>query len=101
MDRACISLGIDHSFKNTLLTQHQYWPEESHKSKVAAAKKGGSKNASRRSIPHAQRRKDQAEVDREAREAITDLFPAIPPDDLKEVIRRAFDLVSLPFVSIR
>ena len=36
----------------------------------------------------------QAVVDSQAREAIMDLFPNIPPRDLHEIVSRAFDMVS-------
>ena len=36
----------------------------------------------------------QNEIDRQAKNAIRDLFPSIPDKDLKEIITHAFELVS-------
>ena len=85
--RACLSLGIDLSRSGHVLRQHELWRPERQDRKKKGLKLPG-KDASDSKL-------SQAVVDTQAREAIRDLFPKIPEQNMHEIIQHAFELVSL------
>ena len=82
VSRACMSLGIDISQSGRALKRHHKWPKEVPRSKQTTkdSKVEGQSQS-------------QVEIDAQAKAAIKDLFPAIPPNDLHQIVDHAFDLV--------
>jgi hypothetical protein len=71
------------------LDKHHYWPEEVRQK----AKLSQTKNKDR-SQKRTAGGPSQKEVSSEARQAIKDLFPAIPKKDLEAILKHSFDVVS-------
>lgn len=57
--------------------------------------------SSRETRPTADANKDQLTINTEARDAITDLFPNIPSNDLHQIIKTAFQKVCPPELTRR
>lgn len=85
MDRACTSLGV--TLRAGRVVHHQKLPLR----RVSNAKSKPTKHL--KTTPNQDVNVSQATIDTEAREAIRDLFPNIPNEDLYTIIRQAFDKV--------
>jgi hypothetical protein len=85
--RACTSLGIDLSRDGRVLhNQHDLEAAARPKPRNRKWQKLLADNASKPGL-------SQAAIDTQAREAIKDLFPKIPPKDLHDIVTHAFELV--------
>ena len=91
MRRACSNLGINFSDQEAILNQHLLWPKED-KNKSKPTPKGGPQ-AANKDGQAVKKTISQDDVDFEALQAIKDLFPAMPADDSRNIVRHAFDLV--------
>ena len=96
VDQACMTLGVtlttsgrvmqsNFAFIDDLATDQRQAGREISKRKS----KGKNRNVS----PSFDVTLSQAVIDTQAREAIKDLFPKVPPDDLHTIIGRAFQKV--------
>ena len=87
-------LDIDLNTLEDLLRRHEEWPEEKPK-----PRRGGVRNSKRlkKSAPGKKMldvsKMSQIDLDQQAKSAILDMFPAIPQDNLHEVIDHAFEIV--------
>ncbi|KAL9115294.1 MAG: hypothetical protein Q9187_007329, partial [Circinaria calcarea] len=84
--RACTSLGIDISRSGQVLRHHvatSHYPVPQRN----ARKRQSGPNHSEASVPEV----SQAAIDTQAREAIRDMFPKIPQQDLRAIVTRAFE----------
>lgn len=86
VDRACTSLGT--SLDNHGRVIRPAALAASNRPRVHPHRKGFGR-IDKKALKNLQ----QKEIDREARQAILDLFPAIPKEDLDVIVDRAFDLV--------
>ena len=87
MGRACTSLGIDLSRDGHVLYKQQNWAAE-----VSLKQRNGKKQKGQQDLP-LKPGLSQATIDTQAREAIKDLFPNIPPKDLHDIVTHAFEVV--------
>ena len=77
-----MSLGIDLSQSGHVLHRHELWPKERPRALQIVEK-----NVQEPQI-------SQHELDKQAKAAILDLFPAIPRNDVEDIVNHAFELVS-------
>ena len=80
-----MSLGVDLTPSGHVIRNRMNVPLGREDEEIITANKGFSLNVEL----------SQATIDTQAREAIKDLFPKIPSKDLRDIIIRAFEKVSL------
>lgn len=96
VQRALTSLGIDLDKEDAVLRKHEIWPKDEPK-----RGRGGNRNANlmkRNGKPQLQKglnllQMTQEEVDAQAKAAILDMFPAVPHENLYQIILHSFELV--------
>ena len=92
--RACVMLDIDLDKLDDFLRRHEEWPEEKPRRGNARTSRRLKKLASEKKMIDVSKM-SQADLDNQAKSAILDMFPAIPEDNLHEIVDHAFELVSL------
>ena len=87
-------LDIDLDTLEDLLRRHEEWPEEKPKTRRGGLRssKRLKKSASGKNMLDVSKM-SQTDLDLQAKSAILDMFPAIPQDNLHEVIDHAFEIV--------
>ena len=105
MDKACDTLGVTLTSTGRVLQSHLANLDEpnAHPTKMNRAPMKKKQKAGSRSDPPPLFDIDslsQAEIDTQAREALKDLFPNMPAEDLHDIIGRAFQKVCQLFPSV-
>ena len=93
VNRACNMLNIDLKELDELLRRHELWPEEKPRGQFRSRRTKKSAAASKKLIDLTKMK--QVDLDAQAKAAILDMFPAIPTNNLHEVIDHAFEIVSI------
>ena len=105
MDKACDTLGVTLTSTGRVLQSHLANLDErnAHPTKMNRAPTKKKQKAGSRTDPPPLFDIDslsQAEIDTQAREALKDLFPDMPGEDLHDIIGRAFQKVCYVFLSV-
>lgn len=100
VDQACMSLGVTLTAQGRVLQSRFAFIDDQavvdhHQGRRLhkGLPKGKQRRRGRNASPSFNINLSQAVIDTQAREAIKDLFPKIPPDDLHTIIGRAFQKV--------
>lgn len=99
VDKACQSLGVSLTASGHAL-QSRLAPVDHGSMNTRSSKRQAAKNKQKANPQHEapkfnMTKLEQAVIDTQAREAIKDLFPKIPVDDLHMIIGRSFQKVAL------
>lgn len=95
VDQACMTLGVTLTASGRVLQSNFAFLDDHATGKRQSGRGPNKKRKGRRrnASPGLDMNLSQAVIDTQAREAIKDLFPKIPSDDLHTIIGRAFQKV--------